>query len=106
MYLAGIGGISHLLTVMSSGRSAPAALGSGAIPTLGDWVLKPAPKPAIFVAGLILPEIWPTDRPEDTGARANNRLLGPDRQQGLHGREGQVEGDALGLLIADRDTLT
>ena len=54
-------GLSHLPAVMSSGSSAPAALRSWAIPTLGEWALKPSPRPAIFVAALILREIWPAD---------------------------------------------
>ena len=43
-------------------QSAPAALRSWAIPTLGEWALRPSPKPAIFAAALILCTAFPGER--------------------------------------------
>ena len=57
MYLAGIVGLSHYPAVISSGSSAPAALRSWAMPTLGECPLNPSPRFAIFVAALILRDI-------------------------------------------------
>ena len=60
------------------------------MPTLGEWALKPSPRPAIFVAALTRREIWLADRLK-TLAPGSVRLLGPYGQQGRHGCRAQVD---------------
>ena len=92
-------GLSHLPAVISSGSSAPAALRSWAMPTLGECPLNPSPRPAILVAALVLLEIWRGDSPKTLASSGDHRLLRPDGQQGVRGRRAQVEHRPLCSLV-------
>ena len=62
------------------------------MPALREWPLNSSPRPAVRAAALIFREIWLAYSPK-TLAPGSIRLLGPDGQQGLHGRRAQVETD-------------
>ena len=76
---------------MSSGSSAPAVLGSCVALTLGEWALKPAARPAAFVAALILREIWPADSLNTLARGSITACSGLMASGGLHGRRAQLE---------------
>ena len=80
----------------------PAALRSWAIPTLGELALKPWLSPAIFVAALILREIWPADSPNTLVPVSTTASWGRMASRAPHGGRSQVEHRALRRLVGLR----